>query len=127
MKKGKIEVGGQTIHLEDVSWIRQGDSIAVVIDTRVCQNAIDIARDARLLLCESTYLEDKKHLADKHFHLTAKEAATIAQEAGVKELILTHFSARYLESSLFEHEAREIFPNTHAAEDLKVFPFPKNP
>ncbi len=126
-EKGSLFINGKTVQLDDVSWIRKGDSIAVVIDTRYCQNAIDIAKDARLLLCESTYLEEHKDLAHSHYHLTAKQAATIAREANAKQLILTHFSARYLNLQDFENEARPIFPNTFIAEDLKTFPFPKNP
>lgn len=121
--QGFIEINGQKIMLEDVSWIRKGDSIAIVIDTRYCQNAVDIARGARLLLCESTYMEEQRELAYKHHHLTAKQAATLAKEADVEELILTHFSARYLNLKLIENEAKAVFPNTHIAEDLKVFPF----
>lgn len=117
----------RTIHLEDVSWVRKGDSISIVIDTRYCQNAIDIAKGARILLCESTYQEEHRDLAHKHLHLTAKQAAMIAKEAGVQELILTHFSARYLATAGFEEEAKSIFPNVRAADDLMVFPFPKNP
>ncbi|NGX43398.1 MAG: Ribonuclease BN [Chlamydiae bacterium] len=124
-KKGKLVVDGKEVHLDDVSWIRPGDSIAVVIDTRYCQNAVDIAKGARVLLCESTYLEDHALLAKKHFHLTAKQAATLAKEAGAQQLILTHFSARYQNSKGFEEEAKEIFPNTYIGDDLKTFPFKK--
>lgn len=124
-EKGQLQVGDKIVKLDDVSWIRRGDRIAIVIDTRFCQNAIDIARDARVLLCESTYLEEERDLAYKHFHLTAKQAATIAKEAGAEELILTHFSARYQNLKSFENEAREFFPNSHTADDLKTFNFPK--
>lgn len=126
IEKGEIIIDGQTVKIGEVSWIRPGDSIAVVIDTRYCQNAIDIAKDARILLCESTYMEEHKDLAYQHFHLTAKQAATIAKQANVRQLILTHFSARYLNLYDVEAEAQAVFPNTQTAEDLKVFPFPKN-
>lgn len=125
-EEGRVVVNGREVNIDEVSWIRKGDSIAVVIDTRYCQSAIDIAKSARVLLCESTYLDEHRDLAHNHLHLTAKEAATIAREAGVKQLILTHFSARYLNLQDFENEARPIFPNTFIAEDLKTFPFPKN-
>ncbi len=124
-RKGILDVEGKTVQLDDVSWIRKGDTIAVISDTRPCLSAIEIARGAKLMLCESTYLEQHRDLADSHFHLTAKQAATMAKEAGVEKLILTHFSARYLNVSEFEKEAREVFPNTQAAEDMKVFPFPR--
>ncbi|HEV8051571.1 MAG TPA: ribonuclease Z [Parachlamydiaceae bacterium] len=125
INKGFIDVNGTRVNIEDVSWIRKGDSIAIVIDTRTCQNAIDIAKGAKVLLCESTYQEAHKELAYKHFHLTAKEAATIAKQADVKKLILTHFSARYQNLKDFETEAKEVFPNVFIAEDFKSFPFEK--
>ncbi len=126
IKHEEITLEGKTTRLEEVSWIRKGDAVAVISDTLPCQNAIDIARGAKILLCESTYLEMHKKLAREHYHLTAKQAATIAKEAGVERLILTHFSARYLNINEFKSEAEEIFPNVDVAEDLKVFPFPTN-
>lgn len=125
-RQGVLEISGKQVKLDDVSYIRKGDSIAVVSDTRLCLSAIESARGVKILLCESTYLEEHRDLAEKHFHLTAKQAASIANEAEVEKLILTHFSARYLNVREFEKEAREIFPNTDAAEDMKVFPFPRN-
>lgn len=123
--KGFVEIEGKRVNIEDVSWIRQGDSIAIVIDTRYCQNAIDIAKGAKILLCESTYQEEHQELAYKHMHLTAREAATIARLAGAQKLILTHFSARYQNLKNFETEAKAIFPNVYIAEDFKTFPFEK--
>lgn len=125
-EKESIIIAGKKVHLDDVSQIRQGDSIAVVIDTRYCQNAIDIARNAQVLLCESTYLEEHLDLAHKHYHLTARQAATIAKQANVHQLILTHFSARYQNLRPFEEEAKAVFPNTYIADDLLTFPFSKN-
>ena len=125
IEKGALVVNGKEVRLDEMSWIRPGDSVAVVIDTRFCQNAIDIARGAKLLLCESTYLEEHKELAYQHWHLTAKQAATLAKEAGVQKLILTHFSARYQNTKGFEAEAKEVFPNTFIADDLITFPFEK--
>lgn len=124
--KGEITIDGKRTTLDEVSWIRHGDSIAVVIDTRYCQNAIDIAKDAKVLIAESTYLEEHRDLARDHLHLTAKEAATIAKIAGAKQLILTHFSARYQDLTAFEAEARAVFPNTEIAEDFKTVKFDKD-
>lgn len=124
-EKGFLIIDGKKVNLEQVSWIRHGDSFAIVIDTLPCQNAIDIARNASLFLCESTYLDEHQDLARKHNHLTAKQAALIAKQAGVKQLILTHFSARYQNLKAFEQEARTVFPNTYVADDFITFPFPK--
>jgi len=126
-REKKIHVNGSVVTLEEVSHIRPGDIFSVVIDTLPCQGAIDAAKNATMLLCESTYLDEHAHLAQEYSHMTAKQAAEIAKKAQAKELILTHFSARYQDLDEFEKEARAIFPRTFAADDLKVFPFPKSP
>lgn len=124
-EKGELILDGARVTLDDVSWIRKGDSLAVVIDTRKCPQAIELARGAKTLICESTYLNEHRKLARDHYHMTAREAAEIAKEAGVQHLILTHFSARYLDSEAFAKEASEVFPNVSAADDFKKFPFPR--
>ena len=122
-EKGEILIDGRKVLLTDVSHIQPGDIIAVAIDTLPCQAAIDLARRAKLFLCESTYLETHRDLAEKHYHLTAKQAAEIAKAAGAEKLVLTHFSARYQDAEVFAREAKSVFPNAFAAEDFKVFPF----
>jgi len=124
-KEGELMVEGRRVALEDVSWMRRGDVLAVVIDTRPCSAIVDIASGAKVFLCESTYLDRDQDLARKHYHLTAKQAATFAKEAHVERLILTHFSARYQDLQEFLKEAREIFPNTEIAEDFKRFLIPR--
>jgi ribonuclease Z len=124
-KDGYLLVGDKKVTLDDVSWVQHGDSFAIVIDTLPCPNATFLARNASLLLCESTYLDEHAELARAHRHLTVSQAATIAKEAKAKQLILTHFSARYLNLRDFQTAARKIFPETHVADDLLVFPFPK--
>lgn len=126
IEKGSLMINNQKVTLDDVSWMRKGDSLAVVIDTRRCQAAVDLAKNARLALIESTYSEEHKELAYRNHHLTAKEAATIALEAGCQELVLTHFSARYQDLTPLLEEARAIFPATDVAKDFKVFRFPKD-
>jgi len=125
IEKGHITIDGKKISIPEVSWVRKGDAFAVVIDTKICPQAIEIAKGAKMLLAESTYLNEHEHLAEKHLHMTAAQAAQIAKEANVETLILTHFSARYIDLEPFETEAREIFPNTFAADDLKRFSFKK--
>ncbi len=122
-EQGILSIDNRQIHLDDVSYIKTGDVLAIAIDTLPCQAAIDLARDAKLFLCESTYLESHRDLAEKHHHLTAKQAAEIAKAAEAELLVLTHFSARYQDAEDFAREARPIFPNVIAAEDLKVIPF----
>ena len=95
------------------------------MDTRPCENAIKLAKGVDIVLCEATYLETEAQQANEYMHMTARQAAILARDAGAKQLILTHFSQRYM--SLNEHlaQAREVFPNTRVARDLDVFAFPK--
>jgi ribonuclease Z len=124
----RLEVEGRVgnVSLDDVSRLRSGDIFTYIADTLSCEAAVRAARDATLLLCESTYLSSHEELAIKHHHLTAKQAAEIAKRARAKQLVLTHFSARYQDLTAFITEAAAIFPNTLIAEDLRVFPFPKS-
>ncbi len=120
---GVLFFENRSVMLNEVSFLKKGEIFSIVIDTLPCQEAIDAAQEATLLLCESTYLEKHSHLAAQYLHMTAMQAAQIALEANAKSLILTHFSARYQIAEWFEQEARTIFPNTHAAHDMRVFPF----
>ncbi len=122
-QEGFVNVKGEKIFLDEVSFLQKGDIFAYLLDTRPCKQALSLAKGATLLLAESTFLEDKKDLAEKYLHMTAKEAACLAKKAQVKKLILTHFSARYSEEKLFEKEAQEIFSNSFAAKDLMRISF----
>lgn len=124
-QEGAIRAGERLVTLDDVSELRPGDVLAITIDTRYCKEAVKLAKGARVFLCESTYLEEHRHLAEKHHHLTALQAAEIAKAAGAELLILTHFSARYQDLDAFATEARTVFPNTQVADDFKRFDFPK--
>lgn len=123
--QGFIIVDGKKVNVDDVSYFQKGDVFSIVIDTLPCPGALKAAKEATILLCESTYLKEHAHLAKEYLHMTAEEAATIAKKSGVKLLVLTHFSARYQELDGFEREARALFPSTIVADDLKVIPFPK--
>ncbi|MCT3761499.1 ribonuclease Z [Elizabethkingia anophelis] len=98
-------------------------SYAFCSDTRFKEDIIPIIENVDVLYHESTFLHDLKEMADYTGHTTAKEAANIAQRAGVKKLILGHFSNRYADLTVFTDEAREYFPNTFlpiALEPVKV-------
>ena len=70
-----------------------------------------------LLVFESTFSSKDSDKALERKHSTASEAASLAKEAGVKRLVLTHFSARYRSVSALVKQAREVFPETFAASD----------
>jgi ribonuclease Z len=96
-------------------------SYAFCSDTCFDESIVPIIKKVDLLYHESTFLEDKKELADKTKHSTAKEAATIAKHAQVKQLILGHFSNRYKDEQEFLIEASEIFTEVKLADTGKVF------
>ena len=123
LDKGVVVTQAGRVDLDDVSYVKAGDSVAVVIDTLQCAQAVELSKNAKLLLIESTYLDEEKELAESYKHMTASQAAKIAKEAEVEKMVMTHFSARYSDQTLFEDEARKIFLNAYAAEDLKRFTF----
>lgn len=117
-RSGSIEVGRRTVRLEDVSVPRPGQRFALVMDTGLCAAAVELARNADLLLCEATFLSEDADLAAEYKHLTATDAARLARDAGARRLVLTHFSQRYACPERFGQEAREIFSDVIVGEDL---------
>jgi ribonuclease Z len=90
---------------------------AYCTDTAYSEEIIPVIRGADLLYHEATFAQDKQEDARAKFHSTAIEAASIAQKAGVKKLMIGHYSARYRDVNLLLKEAWTVFPNTFAAED----------
>ena len=106
---GSLVVDGRTVTIDEVSEPRAGQRFAFVMDTRLCEGVFRLADQADLLVIESTYLSSERTLATNFGHLTARQAARVAQECGVRKLVLTHFSQRYTDPSLFHQEAAEEF------------------
>jgi ribonuclease Z len=72
---------------------------------------------------ESTFLDEEAARASETFHSTARQAALMAKQANVKQLILGHYSSRYKDLTPFLEEAKEIFPNAILSvegEDIEV-------
>jgi len=97
---------------------RRGRKIGYSGDTRPSRRLIEFFKGCDLLIFDSTYADRHSDKAEENLHSTAREAALIAKEAGVKTLVLTHFSARYDDTSELVKEASEVHSNTIAAEDL---------
>jgi ribonuclease Z len=115
---GQIEVGGRVVRLDEVSESRPGQSCAVIMDTRLCPGAEELAREADLLVCESTYQQAEAAEAHERFHMTAAGAAELARRAGARRLALTHFSQRYNTLEGFAEEAAAIHGDVFVAADL---------
>lgn len=123
---GAITVGGRTIHLDEVSVPRPGQSVAVVMDTRWCDGAVTLAAGVDLLVIEATFLESEREVAAISGHLTAAQAARLGREAGARKVVLTHLSQRYPDPSGHLEEARREAPDLDltVARDLDRFPLP---
>jgi len=112
---------GKTIQPEDVLGERQfGSKFVFIADVGRTRDLVEIVRGADGLVIESTYLEVEADMAKQFGHLTAKQAASLAHEAGVKQLYLTHISRRYREKEVID-EARSIFPDTIVVRDFDQF------
>ena len=90
-RSGRLEAGGRTVTLEQVSEPRPGQRFAFVMDTRLCDAAFALADRADMLVCESTFANAEAALARDYGHLTAGQAGQIAAQGGVRLLVLTHF------------------------------------
>ena len=123
---GKIHKG-ESVNLPDgrtispgelVGPTRPGRRIVLTGDSRPSEATIAAATGADLLIHEATFAQEEAPRALETGHSTAREAAEVAQKAGVKKLVLTHVSARYSrDTTELEREAREVFPATVIARD----------
>ncbi len=99
---------------------RQGSRMVNVGDTGQTDNLVEVCMGADLLVIESTYLNEESDMAHDFAHLTAKQAAELANQAEVKNLILTHISRRYREADVIR-EVRSVFPSAYVARDFDHF------
>jgi ribonuclease Z len=112
---------GRVIHPDDVLGPpRRGTCLAHVGDVGRVKGLEATVRGADMLVIEATYLRREADLARRFAHLTAAQAAQLACDANVHQLVLTHISRRYHEAEILE-EARAIFPDTVVARDFDHF------
>ncbi len=107
-----------------------GRKFAYCTDTVFCDGAVELAKDADLLIHEATFSHQDAEMAFQRLHSTSTMAAQVALAAGVKHLMITHFSPRYAPGNLILlddllKEARAIFPNTDMAYDFLSYEIPR--
>ncbi|THE14975.1 ribonuclease Z [Bacillus timonensis] len=123
---------GQTVVLEDGRMIngeeyigspKQGRIVTILGDTRFVQESIELAKNADLLIHEATFSSNESGLAHDYFHSTTTQAAEVARQAGVKNLILTHISSRYQgeDCQKLLEEAKQVFQHTYMSKDFFKF------
>ncbi len=116
------------VTLAQCSVPRPGQSVAFIMDTRLCDTVFELASGVDLLIIESTFLSSEGPLAKEYGHLTAFEAGLVAADAGVRHLVLTHFSERYglaHEPAFLEEVRRTYDGDVTLARDLMRIPVPR--
>ncbi|MEX0747630.1 MAG: ribonuclease Z, partial [Rhodothermales bacterium] len=101
--------------------VQPGKSFAYVTDTRPCEAGRILSRRADLIYHDATFTEEHAGRAIETGHSTAREAASVARDAGARRLLIGHFSARHTDTSRLLAEAQEVFKNTEVAEELKRY------
>lgn len=105
---------------------RPGRIITVIYDTRSTPSIAKLAKNADVLIHESTFAGNEAKLAHSYYHSTCVEAAEVAKNNNVKKLFLDHISARYLgnEARKLRKQAQDIFQNTFLANDFDQVKIP---
>ncbi len=125
LNQGWLDTPDGRVTRDQVTVPRKGQSMAFVMDTGMCDGASELADGVDLLVCESTYLDEHRDLADEYRHMTARQAGELASSAGARRLLLTHFSARYGNASVMGDEARRYHDDVVVAEDLVAVAVPQ--
>lgn len=112
---------GQVVYSKDVTTEKKkGFVITVIGDTSYCTASVELAQDADILIHEATFTDEYAEGAKEFGHSTIVEAATVAKEANVKNLIANHISARFMPSEMpaFIAEGTEVFEAISIADDF---------
>lgn len=122
LKRGEsVEVNGQMIKPEQVVEEVRGRKIVYTGDTEKIDNTVKFAQSADLLVHDATFNQQLIN-EGRYGHSSAREAALVAKEAGVRQLVLTHLSRRFdNQPQELLTEAKEVFNNVEIAEDGKCF------
>jgi ribonuclease Z len=122
LQQGKdITFNNKRIKSSQVSYLEKGRKVTFILDTLPNKNAIELAKNSDLLICEASFSKEDEAQAKEHLHLTAEQAADIAKKAKVNQLILTHISQRYEHfPEIIEKEAKKVFKNVSLVKDLDI-------
>ena len=116
-KRGTLVVKGKKVKYEDVSSEKPGRRIVYTGDTKMFAGLAKEFKNADIVIADCTFSQNEERLAHEKEHSTAREMAEAAKKAGVKKLVLTHFSNRYEDRRPLLEEARKIFAEAELAEE----------
>ena len=103
---------------------QKGRVAAIFGDTKACPQAVRAAQNADVLVHEASFTAGDEETAERVFRSTVSNAAKLALQANVKQLYLTHISARYTEEGqrlMLEQQVQTIFPTSKVVGDFDVF------
>jgi len=121
---GKLQNGETIVHNDVsitpdmVSVLKKGLKITIIMDTGLCENAIALSENSDLLICEATYSSELGDKAESYKHMTAKDAALLANNSNAKKLIITHLSQRYKTPGDVLDDAKSVYENVEVAHDF---------
>lgn len=126
---------GKTVKLPDgrvlngqdfIGQAQPGRVVAILGDTRKTKAAVELGKNADVLVHESTFAKNEPKMARAYYHSTSKQAAEVARDAHAKRLLLTHISARYTGKAAYQlaYSVRNIFKNTRVVNDFDVYDIP---
>jgi len=119
---GFTTAAGQTFENRELTYDPlPSRSFAFCADTAYFEEVIPLIKGVDLLYHEATFMNNRIANATEKFHSTTGQAAALALKAGVKKLIIGHYSARYDDLQPLLDEAIEIFPNTELAKEGCIF------
>lgn len=120
LQQGKdIIHNGRKIKSSQVTYSEKQRKITFIFDTLLNENAVELAKESEVLICESSFTQEEAKMAEEKKHLTAKDAGTIAKKSKSKMLKLIHISQRYdANPQPVLNEAKKIFKNTTIANDF---------
>ena len=129
LKKGEtvtLENGKILVGTDFIGEAHKGRVITILGDTKPTNTSIELSQSSDVLVHESTFSAEDKKMAMDYNHSTNIDAAETAKKSGVKKLLLTHISARYLgnDSKKLEKEARSVFPETYIMKDFDEVSIP---
>ena len=127
LKRGEdvVREDGTVIPVSEAAYLPYNPrSYAYISDTAPFPELAGWVKGVDLLYHETTYLQELEDQAQKRFHSTTLQTARCAKDAGVKRLVIGHYSSRNTNAALYEKECRTIFPETYAAADGSVFDVP---
>lgn len=122
IKKGKdITYEGKKYKAKDLIFEDKGKKVSFIVDTKYKKELYEFAKEADLVIAESTFSAELEKEAQEKMHLTSQQAAEIAKKSKSKKLVLIHLSARYeANTKQILDEAKKVFKDTVIVKDLDV-------